>query len=586
MQLRRVLQAIVIGAVWLVCAGSARAQNDVLSVEVKKPLLVLGDDTVMLVEVRDRRPDALRLPEVDGLVIGPLSEPSYQSRTTYIGQRFERQESWIYHVPIVPERAGNFRVPPVVAVFGAAEVQGPIVEIDVAVDDKGEAVGYLAIALPFERVVVGQGFALDVTFGVRESLYEKVGGWDVTLPWLGSLGRDAVQAIPPSRQSGTPVEITVNRASVVPASAPRSERIDDQDYRLLTLRLFVTPLRSGTIDLSGSVLRVRTGRVRQTAFGPDFRMEDEFFKRIAPLAFEVEPLPDTNRPLGFTGAVGSIAVDASVDVTEMFAGDSFKLTVDFTGAGNLGDFAAPNLELDPAFTERFALYGASEERSPDEFRVVYDLAPLSSDVTEVPPVGLWIFDPVVWDYRLVRTDAVPISVRSKGTEGAPTGAGEPAERVFERDLADIRTTLVRTPTTAERAPSELVIASLFGATAVVWLALRTATRRGNLPVGSAVEKRRAVARFERALARASTPEQDLAAWADFVAGRLGGSADGWIGRDVRADVRVGRLELGDVAQDLLARTGARLEEAAFGDSPRVERSTLVATARDLMEEGL
>jgi hypothetical protein len=586
MQLPVVPRILAFVALWLVFTSLSFAQNDVLAVEVKKPWLVLGDDTQLVIEVRDRRPDAVRVPEVDGLEIGQLSEPSYQSRTYYDGRSFLRQESWVYHVSIVPKRAGNFRLPPVVAVFGAAEVQGPIVEIDVAVDDKGETVGYLTIDVPFERVVVGQGFALDVTFGVRETLYEKVGGWDVTLPWLAALGRDAVQAIPPPRQSGTPVEITVNRASVVPASAPRSERIDGQDFRLLTLRLFVTPLRSGAIDMSGSVLRVRTGRLRQTPFGPDFRMEDEFFKRIGPASFAVEPLPDTNRPIGFTGAVGAIAANANVDVTEMFAGDSFKLTVEFTGAGNLGDFAAPNLELDPAFTERFALYGASEERSPDEFRVVYDLAPLTSDVKEVPSVGLWTFDPVAWDYRLVRTEPVPLAVRARGTEGAPTGAGEPEAREFERDLADIRTTLVRAPGAAERAPSELTIASLFGATGVVWFALRTAARRGNLPVGSAVEKRRAVARLERELARTSTPEQDLAAWASFVASRFGGGVDAWIGRDVRADVREGRIALGDVALDLLVRTGARLEEAAFGDAPRVERSTLVTTARDLLEEGL
>jgi hypothetical protein len=94
-----------------------------------------------------------------------------------------------------------------------------------------------------------------------------------------------------------------------------------------------------------------------------------------------------------------------------------------------------------------------------------------------------------------------------------------------------------------------------------------------------------LAGLQRELNRAQTPEQDLAAWTRFLAARLGDAPAAWIGRDVRRDVRSGRLELGPVALDIVARTGERLESAAFGDGPRVESSTLVASARDLVEEG-
>ena len=83
------------------------------------------------------------------------------------------------------------------------------------------------------------------------------------------------------------------------------------------------------------------------------------------------------RSLASSGAVGVLSVRASADTRDVVVGDSIKLTVDWTGDGNLEFFEAPDLGLFDAF-RGFQVYGSAEEKSLDRRRVVYDL------VTDTP----------------------------------------------------------------------------------------------------------------------------------------------------------------------------------------------------------
>ncbi|QDU85462.1 hypothetical protein Pla163_25930 [Planctomycetes bacterium Pla163] len=594
------VRALVLPLLWIaLCLGSAAATpgaqgtDEGFSVRLADPVLKLGDSTQLIVDVRDRQPNLLRLPDVEGVVFGQIQGPSLYRSVSFSGGRTVRDVIYTYTVPVSCDTEGRYDIPPIVGVFGSDELASEPLLLEVVRDQRGEALGFLQIDLPFERVAVGQSFPVEIEFGVRASATSRTSAtFDLTLPWLGSLGREAVEVLAPDRRDGAPTEATISGTMRVPTSAARSRVVDGETYRIMRLRLLVTPLRIGNVDLSGTVLRIRTGRWRESTFlGREFQPTDEFFKRLGERSFEVRPLPEEGRPLGFTGAVGDFDARASLDVSEMFVGDSFKLIVDYTGSGNLSDFAAPNLELSSAFADRFAVYGVSEERDNDRRRVVFDLAPLSAEVDEVPPVELWTFDPLTWTYRVVATDPQPVRVLARATAAPPVVSDsltdEPAIESFERDIVDIETGPLRAAGPEGSAPRESTLLALLGAVAVAWIALRLAARRESGPLGSAADRRRALRRLERELGRAETPEQDLRAWTGFLAARTGVPAEAWVGRDVRRLARrSSEDDLGEVTTDLIARTSEHLEAAAYGDDPRVTRDQLVTTARDLLEEGL
>lgn len=583
--------------VFTFCLGPAAAASQTtdggFSVRLEDPVLKLGDSTLMKIDVRDRQPNDVRLPAVDGVEFGQIQGPSLYRSISFSGGRTVRDVIYTYTVPVACDTEGRYEIPPIIGVFGDDELASEPLVLEVVRDQRGEVLGYLQMDLPFERVAVGQSFPVEIEFGIRASATSRTSAtFDLTLPWLASLGREAAEVLTPDRRDGAPTEVTISGTMRVPASAARSRVIDGETYRIMRLRLLVTPLRIGTIDLSGTVLRIRTGRWREAPFvGREFQPADEFFKRLGERSFEVRPLPEEDRPLGFTGAVGDFEARGSLDVSEMFVGDSFKLVVDYTGTGNLSDFAAPNLELSTAFADRFAVYGVSEERDDDRRRVVYDLAPLSADIDEVPAVELWTFDPISWSYRVVATEAQPVRVLARSTAAPPVVSDsltvEPEVEGFERDIVDIATGALRGAGPEGSAPRESTLLALFGAIAVAWVALRLAARRETGPLGSAADRRRALRRLERELGRAETPEQDLRAWTAFLAARTGVPAEAWVGRDVRRLARpTGEDDLGEVSTDLIARTSEHLEAAAYGDDPRVTREQLVTTARDLLEEGL
>ncbi|MEZ5980174.1 MAG: BatD family protein [Planctomycetota bacterium] len=550
----------------------------------------LGDSTYLQIETSAPPDDGvIRFPEVDGVDYGDLRGPSVRENAfTDKNGRWVRERYYIYYVDLSVGEAGEYVIPPITAVIGGREVSSDELRLRVTPDTEGAALGYVDVRVPFDRVVVGQTFPIEIEYGCRASYADRIGDWNLSLPWLEDLGRGAVTAERPDPRDGAPTQVTVGR-SALQASAPKITQVNGEAFRVMRLRLLATPMRSGKIDLSGTVLRFVEGRwVENLILGRDFRPTKEYFKRLGEGAFTISPLPEEDRPLGFTGAVGTFDASASADVRDLFAGDSIKLTVDYTGAGNLADFGAPDLSLAPEFTDDFAIYGSKEDRGQDRRRIVYDIAPLRDDVERIPSVSLETFDPSTWEYRRVSTQPIDISVRPRGTE-APITVGEepaPTKRKFERDIEDVLPGGLRAAGTDGNAPSEGTIASVFGAVIVAWGALRFASRRDGGMRGQSGERRGALRRLERGLSRADTPEKELRAWTAFLAARTGVDAESWVGRDVRGDSRRGFVDLGEVATDLVARTNERLEAAAYGDGERVGADDVLRVARDLLEEGL
>ena len=68
------------------------------------------------------------------------------------------------------------------------------------------------------------------------------------------------------------------------------------------------------------------------------------------------PLPEQGRPLDFSGAVGTFHASARADRTDVDVGDSIKLSVEWTGDGNLEFFAPPELDRLDAFAG-FRVFG-------------------------------------------------------------------------------------------------------------------------------------------------------------------------------------------------------------------------------------
>jgi len=184
-------------------------------------------------------------------------------------------------------------------------------------------------------------------------------------------------------------------------------------YRVIELAQRCTPSAPGDLSIPAPTMR----------FAYAERFEDDFVHgrmpvgrrdavvRGTPLTIRVSALPDTGRPQEFTGSIGKFTIAAEATPRDVAVGETIKLRL--TIRGDATSFDAPRV----ADLSGLHVYGVIE-RSRGTFE--YDVAPLRDDVTSIPPIAFAYFDPDAAQYRVVKTDAIPLRVRPSTTPSRPT----------------------------------------------------------------------------------------------------------------------------------------------------------------------
>ncbi len=119
-------------------------------------------------------------------------------------------------------------------------------------------------------------------------------------------------------------------------------------------------------------------------------------------------------PAGFTGAVGTFDLKASVDTTEVAVNQALAFTVELSGTGNLGLFQLP----EPEFPGGLEVFSPKTTVNKDPFRDQlsgdrsweYILIPRRDGQYIIPKVDLSFLEPTTGKWKTVSTDRIPIVV--------------------------------------------------------------------------------------------------------------------------------------------------------------------------------
>ena len=554
------------------------------------------------------------LPDVPGLRIGEPSRPaaqvfqgSFNGRATIIRRATVR-------VPIATSQVGTFVLPSIEVEAGGESATTRPLTLRVVEDMQGSEFGYFDVALQPTDLVDGQPFTIELTFGWDESLASRINHADLSLPWWGRLP-GAIPIESDHALGGPLVSIDLNGEDRIEVEELGRIERDGRRYRMFRLRRDYLATSPGTIELPAASLEF--GRYSQGSLFEQPKSLETYYKSAPPARLEVQALPDEGRPIEFSGAVGTLTARAEASPREVEAGESVKVRVTWTGDGNLEFFELPDLSHAKGF-EGFSVYGATDEVKSRKRRVaVFDLAPRSAAVREIPPIPLTLFDSAQRAYRVESTQPIPIRVF--GLDGVGLEPLEDLEPVEE--LNDLMVEWEPAMAAGERAPGGLRRVLPIGAGAVglllVAALLRPRVRRGWDPASPRARgRRRALRTLQRELTHAGDPSQRLDAFCGFLAARSGTSPDAWHGqRFGRAQVRAaagasvatataslagtarfapgrGRA-LPDLEPELADRVDAALEEleaaawrmdAQGATAP--DNAALTALASELQEAGL
>ncbi len=171
-----------------------------------------------------------------------------------------------------------------------------------------------------------------------------------------------------------------------------------------------------------------------------------------PVEIEVLPLPAEDRPAGFTGLVGEMAVESSVDRDSLAANEAVTLRVEVSGSGNLKALAPPELAFPPtveAFPPEVTDRVSTTDAGVTGTRTwEYVLIPRAPGTLTIPGVDMGYFDAPADRYEVASAAPVELRVTGRAVEDAMPGAR--ARGSVEALRSDIRFIRIDTPSFRRR----------------------------------------------------------------------------------------------------------------------------------------
>lgn len=240
-------------------------------------------------------------------------------------------------------------------------------------------------------------------------------------------------------------DITENDGSLQQSSVVR----DGHQYNVATIQEIVLfPQKAGKLTIDpldiSCLAQIRQQRNRSQSYDPF----EDFFGDIMgssytnvrkdiksqPITIEIEPLPTSNKPINFNGAVGQFTFTSKIDKSELKVNEAFTLTLTVSGKGNIDLLELPK----PVFPPDFEVYDPKITSSVKSNalgihgskKAEYIIIPRVSGDFTLNDIEFSYFNPSLKRYETLKSDVHTIQVQ-KGASSANSG-------IYAQGQADIK----------------------------------------------------------------------------------------------------------------------------------------------------
>ena len=416
-------------------AATLRAQEATLG--LSSPTTSPGQQVEIVLTVRDARsadvPETLNVPGLQIQLFG--------RSTRFEMNNFQITSSLTFTYTVIPERTGEFDIPPVTVQVGGKTIQTNPLRLNVV----DSALG-MPSAQPMLPPATDPGMAPPTPQGQAvpffgELVLSKKKAWvgepipvELRYYFLGSIGGEVGD-----RPNLTGEGFTTQKLNNVPK---REQIVNGDNYVVFAFQTSITPAKSGMLEIPPAALEARLQLPGSVP--PGF---DDFFRNFGgmvppgmftnarqvavetrPVQIEVSPLPKQGRPENFSGAIGKFKMEASVNPKKTGPGDPVTLRVAVTGQGNFEAMGAPVLTGD----ENWRTYPPSEKFQPADGvnfsgEKVYEFMLVArTDQTQTPGVSFSYFDPDTGKYETLTQAPLAVEARAGEPTQAPPAAAESA----------------------------------------------------------------------------------------------------------------------------------------------------------------
>ncbi len=434
---------------FLICF-TGNAQNAFLSATASRTTVGVGEQFQVTFTLNGEGQN-FRSPDLSSFNV--LSGPNFSSSVTIVNNSYSKSLSFTFYLQAKAE--GNFKIGPASIDVQGKKVSSNIINLTVVKGNPQQNNGQsnrgqdnsqnngindknLFVRAIVNKSSVYEGEALTVTYKIYTNI--QVNSYSVSkAPAFNGFWNQDIE---------------------VPNPPPMTmEVVDGVRYNTAVIKKAVLfPQQSGVLTIDPMELEC-IARIRvksQRMMDPFGMFSDPFFgdafggvqdvkcnAKSQPIKINVRELPG-NAPSTFSGAVGSLMFDASLDKTTTKENEPVNLKFKISGSGNLKLATAPDVTFpedletyDPKIGEN---YKASDAGVNGSKTIEYLIIPRHEGDYEIPAVTFTYFD--LGKQQYVSKTAGPFKIkvgRGSGNTSASSSSSKSDVQVFGRDIRYLKT---------------------------------------------------------------------------------------------------------------------------------------------------
>ena len=354
--------------------------------------------------------------EIAGANVRALGVQPNVSRSIQIinGRRSDyTRVTWVFRWAVTVDKSGRMHIPATTVAQGGKRATAAAADADVEDIQTTDSMK-LEVTLPTRPVFVGENIPVTLTWLFRADRPNPT----FQVPMLDGEAF-TIGTVPATNQKTYKFQGGAKTLDL-PFTLDDTT-VNGEQYHRLRATFYAAPKKTGKIEIPAAsvVAALPVGR-------PDFfgNAPSRLF-RASDVAhtLEVKPLPETDRPAGFAGAVGtefSMQVATSRSVVQL--GEPVELTITVKSDQRLDTLSLGRLDGPGGLPkDRFTVPAdpPTGELSDDGKTKTFEVtAQVIGPATEVPALAFPYFDPVKGTYQTVHSDPIALSVKGGAVVGA------------------------------------------------------------------------------------------------------------------------------------------------------------------------
>ncbi|MEZ4403646.1 MAG: BatD family protein [Kofleriaceae bacterium] len=366
---------------------------------------------------------------VPGLTITPgTAELRGSFQVTINGRRVQQGGgTWVLSYRVVAAKAGRFELPTATVTQGgkSVPVRGGTLEVTELPTTADMQFG---VTLPDRPVYIGESFPAEIEWLLRKD----PNGQELSVPLLTMDASLAVQVPDPTNPRQV-LEFDTDRGKQQLGYIQDKVTRGGITYDRFRFPLVVTPKVAGSIVIPpASVVAELTVGQGRDAFGFPVARTDTFRATDQERTLVVRPVPETDKPPSFAGAVGtSFALTARASRSVVQLGEPLELELTVRSDQRLDTVQLAPLDGPGALPKaRFAVPADRPigELAADGLTKTFKVSVqvIAADTTEIPALPFSYFDASKGTYQTIHSEPIALSVKGGAVVGAAQVVGTPA----------------------------------------------------------------------------------------------------------------------------------------------------------------